>query len=58
MKQTLIDLTWGELALIDQLLDDYTLHASPIKDNLYTYAITLRKKFLPALKQATEEIKI
>lgn len=49
---------WGELVLIDRLLGEYTLHSSPIKDNLYVYALSLRKKLLPALKKATDEIKI
>ena len=49
---------WGELAIMERLLCDYTMHVSTKNNPMATHARTLLERVRPALIQATNELEI
>lgn len=49
---------WGELALLEKLLDDYTTHVSTKSNPIAENAKTLLARVRPALIQATNELEL
>ena len=47
---------WGELAIMEKLLDDYCYSVSSKKDPRVDHAKALLERVRPALMQATEEL--
>lgn len=48
--------SWGELAILEKLLDDYTLHAATRYEPMATHARSLLKRVRPALIEATNNL--
>ena len=46
---------WGELAITEKLLTDYTQHTSAIRDSRVSHARTLLKRVRQALIESTEK---
>lgn len=49
---------WGELAITEKLLTDYTQHTSATRDPRVSHARTLLKRVRQALIESTEEIEL
>lgn len=49
---------WGELALLENLLDDYTMHVSTKNNPKAVHARSLLARIRPALIQATNELQL
>ena len=55
---TKVEITeWGELAIVEKLLADYTQHTSDRKDPRVEHARNLLERIRPALVEATEQLK-
>ena len=57
-KKGVLITEWGELALIEKLLDDYTMHTSTRYNTMATHAHTLLKRVRPALMEATNNLEL
>lgn len=54
---TKVEITeWGELAIVEKLLSDYTQHTSDRKDPCVEHTRNLLERIRPALVEATEQL--
>lgn len=49
---------WGELAIVEKLLSDYTQHTSERKDSRVVHARNLLSRITKALLAATEKLEL